>query len=175
MQQQDVDQRFFNEKRPVAREDAKNNAKETNNLQQQDNQAQQEQTSKGLFEFCISNASANKQSNLIDLCDEYVKHQIKRLDITTNIQTYYLDIRKQQIERSQEIKVVVFTMIIIALVIAAIQIGFGIMGKSGQKESEIEISINKLRLTSSISGLILLVISFLFFYLYIANVYTITQ
>lgn len=134
------------------------------------------QQASSLFELCTSKHMqiSTTQTNLLQLCDEYIENQIIRMDTKTMIQEYYLDIRLKQIERSQEIKLVVFAMVLIALIIAIIQIAFGIFGKSQARDSEIEISLNKLRLTSSISGLILLVISFLFFYLYIANVYSIT-
>jgi hypothetical protein len=134
------------------------------------------QLASSLFELCTSKHMqiSTAQTNLLQLCNEYIENQIIRMDTKTMIQEYYLDIRLKQIERSQEIKLVVFAMVLIALTIAIIQIAFGIFGKSQARDSEIEISLNKLRLTSSISGLILLAISFLFFYLYIANVYSIT-
>ncbi|WP_158969832.1 hypothetical protein [Paraglaciecola sp. L3A3] len=137
-----------------------------------------EHNAKSLFEICVSNSGKEKiklDNPIYYLCDSYIKNQIKRMKTTTDIQSYYLKIRLEQKDRSAEVKFIVFSMIFVALILATIQIGFGVFGtsKNGNLESEIEVSFNKLKLTSSISGFILLAISFLFFSLYISHVYTI--
>ena len=80
-----------------------------------------------------------------------------------------------QLSSSKFIFMIVLTLVTVGVVFAAIQFRIGLKRKTKDDTTEVEITPGSIKLSSSVLGVIILVISLAFFYLYLVYVYPISE
>jgi hypothetical protein len=80
-----------------------------------------------------------------------------------------------QLLSSKIIFVVVLVLVFVGIYFAAVQFHMALRQKTKEEPTEIEASLKGIKVSSSVLGVIILVISLAFFYLYLAYVYPITE
>lgn len=97
--------------------------------------------------------------------EQYFVHQSKMLDVVYEIFVWQESV-------SYWIAVVVLGMVVSGVVFSGVQLVMAMRAKTPPGNIELEASMKNLRLTTSVTGVAVLVISLAFFYLFIHDVYT---
>lgn len=112
----------------------------------------------------------NRDNEAYRAQNEYTKKYYSYLSQKTDI---YIEQFKWQRSASERLLWLVVTVVISGILFSGVQLWRASSTKDLGPESSIEIASSKIKITSSVVGLIVLVISIVFFYFFLTEVYTV--